>query len=90
MSGKSTLLRATGINLVLAYAGAPVCAEFFRTSVMQIHTCMRISDNLGKNISSFYAELLRIKEIVREAGEGKNVFFCWMRYLRGQIQQTGI
>ena len=30
MSGKSTLLRAIGVNLVLAGAGAPVCATRFR------------------------------------------------------------
>jgi len=83
MSGKSTLLRSAGINLVLAYAGAPVCAEFFRVSIMQIHTCMRISDNLGKSISSFYAELLRIKTIVQEAKEGKNVFYLLDEIFKG-------
>jgi len=83
MSGKSTLLRAAGINLVLAYAGAPVCAEFFRVPIMQIHTCMRISDNLGKSISSFYAELLRIKTIVLEAEEGKKVFYLLDEIFKG-------
>jgi len=83
MSGKSTLLRAAGINLVLAYAGAPVCADFFRLSIMQIHTCMRISDNLRKSISSFYAELLRIKTIVLEAGKGKNVFYLLDEIFKG-------
>ena len=83
MSGKSTLLRTAGINLVLAYAGAPVCAGFFRVSLMHIHTCMRISDDLGKNISSFYAELLRIKTIVLEAGEGKNIFYLLDEIFKG-------
>lgn len=83
MSGKSTLLRTAGINLVLAYAGAPVCAEAFRASVMDIHSCMRVSDNLGKSISSFYAELLRIKDILREAKEGKRVFFLLDEIFKG-------
>lgn len=83
MSGKSTLLRAAGINLVLAYAGAPVCAEFFRTSLMKINTCMRVSDNLGKNISSFYAELLRIKTIVQEATKGEKVFYLLDEIFKG-------
>lgn len=83
MSGKSTFLRAAGINLVLAYAGAPVCAKFFRASLMQIHTCMRVSDNLGKNISSFYAELLRIKTIVQAAEEGENVFYLLDEIFKG-------
>ena len=53
MSGKSTYLRTVGINLVLAYTGAPVCAKSFRGTLLDIYTCMRISDNLEKNISTF-------------------------------------
>lgn len=83
MSGKSTLLRTAGINLVLAYAGAPVCAKAFGASVMDIHSCMRVSDDLGKSISSFYAELLRIKDILREAKEGKKVFFLLDEIFKG-------
>ena len=83
MSGKSTLLRTTGINLVLAYAGAPVCAQSLRVSLMSINTCMRVSDNLGENLSSFYAELLRIKRIVQEAGTGKKVFFLLDEVFKG-------
>ncbi|MDH5655261.1 MAG: DNA mismatch repair protein MutS [Spirochaetia bacterium] len=64
MSGKTTFLRAIGLNLVLAYGGAPVCAEEFRCSVMTVHTSMRISDDLSSGISTFYAELLRIKKII--------------------------
>lgn len=83
MSGKSTLLRTTGINLVLAYAGAPVCASSFGASIMEICTCMRIKDNLEENISSFYAELLRIKKIVSESESGKRVFFLLDEIFRG-------
>jgi len=83
MSGKSTFLRTTGINLVLAYAGAPVCAKRFYVSIMEIYTCMRVSDNLEKNISSFYAELIRIKSIVQEAKSGKNIFFLLDEIFKG-------
>ncbi|AUS96716.1 DNA mismatch repair protein MutS [Clostridium thermosuccinogenes] len=83
MSGKSTLLRAAGINLVLAYAGAPVCAGFFRASLMHVHSCMRVSDNLEKSISSFYAELLRIKSIVAKSKEGESVFFLLDEIFKG-------
>jgi len=83
MSGKSTLLRTAGINLVLAYAGAPVCAKSFETSMLEIYTSMRVSDNLKENISSFYAELLRIKEIVRNAEAGKKVFFLLDEVFKG-------
>ncbi|MCY6371695.1 MutS-related protein [Clostridium ganghwense] len=83
MSGKSTFLRTAGINLVLAYAGAPVCAKNFECSIMEIFTCMRISDNLEKNISSFYGELLRIKELVRKTKEGRNIFFLLDEIFKG-------
>jgi DNA mismatch repair ATPase MutS len=83
MSGKSTYLRTAGINLVLAYAGAPVCATQFRCSLMAVYSCMRISDNLEKNISTFYAELLRIKEIVAAVQAGKPVFFLLDEIFKG-------
>ncbi|MCT8977050.1 DNA mismatch repair protein [Clostridium sp. CX1] len=83
MSGKSTLLRTIGINLVLAYAGAPVCAEAFCCSIMNIYTCMRISDNLEENISSFYAELLRIRKLIDATKEKEPVFFLLDEIFRG-------
>lgn len=83
MSGKSTLLRTVGINLVLAYAGAPVCAKELRCSRMEIYSSMRISDNLEKSISSFYAELLRVKMIIEAAGKRKQMLFLLDEIFRG-------
>ncbi|MBX4258678.1 DNA mismatch repair protein [Clostridium estertheticum] len=83
MSGKSTLLRTTGINLVLAYTGAPVCCESFTCSIMDIYTCMRTSDNLEKNISSFYAELLRIKKLVTATEDKTPIFFLLDEIFKG-------
>ncbi|MGE4273505.1 MAG: MutS family DNA mismatch repair protein [Desulfitobacterium sp.] len=83
MSGKSTFLRTVGTNLLLAYTGAPVCAEYFRCSVFQLWTCMRVSDNLEQSISSFYAEILRIKEIVEAAKKEKSVFFLLDEIFKG-------
>lgn len=70
MSGKTTFLRTVGINLVLAYAGGPVMAKSFTCSLMQLFTSMRIEDDI-EGISTFYGELLRIKEIVEENRTGK-------------------
>ncbi len=83
MSGKSTLLRTAGINLVLAYAGGPVCAQKLRCSLMNLYTCMRVSDNLEQNVSSFYAELLRIKTIVQAAKTEQQVFFLLDEIFKG-------
>lgn len=83
MSGKSTLLRTAGINLVLAYAGGDVCAQTFKCSLMDIYTCMRVNDNLEKNISSFYAELMRIKMMVKAVEEGHIIFFLLDEIFKG-------
>lgn len=64
MSGKTTFLRTVGTNLILAYAGGPVLADSFAASKMAVFTSMRVEDNVSKGISTFYAELLRIKNIV--------------------------
>lgn len=83
MSGKSTLLRTAGINLILAYAGAPVCAQNFKCSIMRVFTCMNVSDNLEKGISSFYAELLRIKKILKATRGKMQVFFLLDEIFKG-------
>lgn len=75
MSGKTTFLRTLGINLVLAYSGAPVYANKMSCSVLDIFTCMRITDDLKNGISTFYAELLRIKEIIEHAKKNNNLIF---------------
>lgn len=67
MSGKSTLLRAIGTNVVLAQAGGPVCAESMRLPVVDIWTSIRIDDSLEAGVSLFMAELRRLKRIVDAA-----------------------
>lgn len=64
MSGKSTLLRAAGINLVLAHAGAPVAARSLELCQTELVTSVRIVDSLAEGTSHFYAELKRLKYIV--------------------------
>ncbi|WP_446899292.1 MutS-related protein [Clostridium sp. LBM24168] len=83
MSGKSTFLRTVGINIVLAYAGAPVCAEKFFCTIMDLYSCMRINDNLEQNISSFYAEILRIKNIVEGSKKGQRILFLLDEIFKG-------
>lgn len=83
MSGKSTFLRTIGINLVLTYIGAPVCAKEFKCGIMNIYTCMRTKDNLEESISSFYAEILRIKLIIEACKKGENVFFLLDEIFKG-------
>lgn len=83
MSGKSTFMRTIGINLVLAYAGAPVCAYKFSCTIMNLYTCMKISDSLEKGISSFYAEILKIRNIVKASKEGQQILFLLDEIFKG-------
>ena len=64
MSGKSTFLRTVGINMCLAYMGAPVDAELFSTGLVRIFTCIRLSDSVIDGISYFYAEVKRLKKLL--------------------------
>ncbi len=73
MSGKTTFLRTVGVNLVLAYAGAPVCASRFRSAPFKLYSSMRISDNLQEGISTFYSELLKIKRILETASKDESL-----------------
>ncbi len=69
MSGKSTLLRSVGSNVVLAQMGTVVCANNFKCPPVRIETSMRIADSLADGVSFFMAELKRLKEIVDTAKE---------------------
>lgn len=73
MSGKSTLLRSIGVNVLLARAGAPVAATELRLSPFELVTSIRVVDSLSRGTSHFYAELQRIREALdrgRERGPG--------------------
>jgi len=83
MSGKSTLLRTLGVNLVLAMAGAPVYAEAFRFTPCGVFTCMRIRDDIEQGISSFYAELVRIRALIEAVSKGERVFFLLDELFKG-------
>jgi MutS domain V len=80
MSGKSTLLRAIGMNVVLAQAGGPVCADEMRLMPLTLATSIRVQDSLEYGISYFMAELRRLREVVEiartttETGEREPLF----------------
>jgi DNA mismatch repair ATPase MutS len=68
MSGKSTLLRAVGINTVLAMAGAPVRAQRLEMTALQVGASIRINDSLREGSSRFYAEIVRLRQIFELSG----------------------
>lgn len=63
MAGKSTFLRTVGINLALAYVGAPVNAAALHARLFRLFTSIRVSDSLADGISYFYAEVRRLKSL---------------------------
>lgn len=68
MSGKSTLLRTIGSNIVLAMAGAPVRAKCMKMSPVILATSIRVHDSLLEGSSLFYAVISRLKGIVERTG----------------------
>ena len=64
MSGKTTYLRTVASACVLAYAGAPVPGERLCLSPLHIFTSIRVTDDAAHGLSTFYAEILRIKSMM--------------------------
>jgi MutS domain V len=83
MSGKSTLLRAVGVNVVLAMAGAPVRAGRLRLTPLQVGASIRINDSLQEGSSRFYAEITRLRQIVDLAGGSPALLFLLDELLQG-------
>ena len=83
MGGKSTFLRTVGVNLVLALAGAPCCAQYGQVSNLKLFTSMRTQDNLKEGISSFYAELSRIEKMLKLIESSQNNFFLLDEMFKG-------
>lgn len=86
MAGKSTFLRTVGVNLCLAYAGAPVNATAFETALFKVFTCMRISDSVTEGYSYFYAEVRRLRALLDElehSADEMPVFFLIDEIFRG-------
>ena len=83
MSGKSTLLRTIGTNVVLALCGAPVRAESFRLSPVQVGTAMRIQDSLQDGKSLFYSVVSRLKMVVDLSHGDRPLLFLLDEILQG-------
>jgi len=83
MAGKSTFLRTVGVNLVLALMGAPCCIKSGQVSNMQLFTSMRTQDNLEEGVSSFYAELKRVEQLLKLIDSGQPIFFLLDEMFKG-------
>ncbi|MGI8478013.1 MAG: MutS-related protein [Thermomicrobiales bacterium] len=80
MSGKSTLLRSIGVNVVLANAGGPVCARALTLPPLNLWTSVHVQDSLEQGVSFFMAELRRLKAVVdaADANRPEETRFCFL------------
>ena len=83
MAGKSTFLRALGINTVLAYTGCPVCATKFSMGFMGLFSSMRTADSLADDESYFLAEIKKLQRIVSRMEEGQPLLILLDEVLKG-------
>lgn len=83
MSGKSTLMRSVGCNIVLAWLGCPVRAQAMRLSELAIGTAMRVQDSLQEGTSHFYAEIKRLRAIMDLVGGAHPLLFLFDEILHG-------
>ena len=83
MAGKSTFLRTMTVNLILAMNGAAVCAKKLVFTPCEIMSSIKIQDSLSNNESYFYAELLRIKEIISHVEKQPRTLVILDEILRG-------
>jgi len=83
MSGKSTLLRAVGLNVVLAMAGAPVRAGALELTPLQTGASIRINDSLREGSSRFYAEITRLRQLKDLSGREPPLLFLIDEMLQG-------
>jgi DNA mismatch repair ATPase MutS len=83
MAGKSTFLRTLSVNLILAMNGAPVCAKRLLFTPCDILSSIKIQDSLSNNESYFYAELVRIREIIDHLKNNPKTLIVLDEILRG-------
>jgi hypothetical protein len=84
MSGKSTFLRSVAINMILAKTGSAVFADKFVFTPSKVLTYLHITDSVKDKISTFRAEIIKLKSIL-DAIESSKVptFFILDEILRG-------
>ncbi len=84
MAGKSTFLRSISTALYLAHMGFPIAAASMTFSVMDgIYTTINLPDKLGIGASHFYMEVLRLRKIAAELGQGRSLFVIFDELFRG-------
>lgn len=83
MAGKSTYLRTVGVNVILALTGTVVLANRFELTPVKVYTGIKTTDSLKEGESYFFAELLRLRNIIDTLESGEKLFIILDEVLRG-------
>ena len=83
MSGKTTWIRTLAAAVIVAYSGAPVCAKSFAVNRLAVLTSIRVNDDLSQGVSTFYAELLRIKSMIEYTEKNLPMLACIDEIFKG-------
>ncbi|MBR2518427.1 MAG: DNA mismatch repair protein MutS [Selenomonadaceae bacterium] len=83
MSGKTTWIRTLAAAVMFAYTGAPVCAKSFAVSRLTVMTSIRVNDDISLGVSTFYAELLRIKSMIEYSDRKRPMLACIDEIFKG-------
>ena len=83
MSGKTTWIRTLAAAVIVAYSGAPVCAKSFAVSRLAVMTSIRVNDDISQGVSTFYAELLRIKSMIEYTEKNLPMLCCIDEIFKG-------
>lgn len=84
MAGKSTTLKAIASAVWLAHAGFPVPASSMVCPMFDgIFTSINLPDSLRDGCSHFYAEVLRVKEVLEQINKGHHCFVLFDELFRG-------
>ncbi len=84
MAGKSTFMKSFGIAVYLAHMGFPVAAKNMEFSITEgIYSSINVPDDLGLGLSHFYAEVLRVKKVAQDVGQGKDLVVIFDELFKG-------
>ena len=88
MAGKSTALKAITLAVWLAHCGLPVPVDSMTCPVYDgIYTSINLPDSLRDGRSHFMAEIIRIKEVLANAMQGKRCLVVLDEMFRGTNAQ---
>ncbi|MGY6558970.1 MAG: MutS-related protein [Nitritalea sp.] len=83
MSGKTTFMRTVGLSVLLVQVGLRPSAKRLVLGDFYLFTSMRNADNLAESVSSFYAEMARIRTLIERLAAGDRMFFLMDEIMKG-------